>query len=442
MARGASEPDLGDDVVELAETDQPFAPGSARAVLRYPVFRRVFAGAFLSNIGSWMQNVVLAALAYDLTGSSTFVGVMVFAQLGPMLLLSMVGGMLADRIDRRRLLVAVTSWQLVLSLVLSTLVLPDDPNRVALLVVVVGIGAAQAIFMPTYAALFPQLVDRQDIGGAVSLNATQMNTSRVIGPVIGAFLDSKLGAASVFAANAASYLFVIGALLSVRLPPPVRDGHASRGLRALGDGLRVARRDLVIRRCLVTIFTLSVISLPFIGQFPVLVERNLGVDERSTTYGLLYGCLGVGAVIGALSIGTVLRQRSKPQIARVAAAGFAVALAVLALLRDAALAVPVLVVVGFCYLSLATSLMTVVQERVDEQARGRVMALWIMGWAGMLPVGNLIAGPFIEMTSVTAVVLVGAAWAGVLAFYVRLDLRGAPRPQPEATVVPACSGGH
>jgi MFS family permease len=418
MARA---PELGDDTAELAEVDQPLVPGSARAVLRYPVFRRVFAGAFLSNIGSWMQNVVLAALAYDLTGSSTFVGVMVFAQLGPMLLLSVVGGVLADHIDRRRLLVGVASWQLLLSLVLSALVIPDEPNRVALIAVVVGIGAAQAIYMPTYAALFPQLVDRRDIAGAVSLNSAQMNTSRVVGPVIGAWLDSRFGAASVFAGNAASYLFVIAALLTVRLPPPIRDRHGSTGLRALGDGLRVARGDLIIRRCLITIFTLSVISLPFIGQFPVLAQRNLGVDERSTTYGLLYACLGVGAVIGALAIGTVFRQRSKAHIARLAAAGFAAALATLAVLREAAFAFPVLMVVGFCYLSMATSLMTILQERVDENARGRVMALWIMGWAGMLPVGNLIAGPLIEMTSVTAVVLVGAAWAGVLAFYLRLE---------------------
>jgi predicted MFS family arabinose efflux permease len=256
--------------------------------------------------------------------------------------------------------------------------------------------------------------------------------------VLGAFLFSTVGAAPVFAANAVSYLFVIAAVLSVRLPRPVRDGHASRGLRALGDGFRIARRDPVITRCLVTIFTLSVISLPFIGQFPVLAQRNLGVDERSTTYGVLYACFGIGAVLGAISIGTVFRRRSKAQTGRAAVAAFAVSLAVLAVLRGPLPAFPVLVVVGSAYLALATSLMTVLQERVDDNARGRVMSLWIMGWAGMLPLGNLVAGPIIEMTSVTTVLLVGAAWAGVLAVYLRIEPKPVRQraPEPELT---ACS---
>jgi predicted MFS family arabinose efflux permease len=429
--------DLGTD-----DPASPITPGSARNALRYPVFRRVFAGAFLSNIGTWMQNVVLGALAYDLTDSSTFVGVVIFAQLGPALVLAPIGGVLADRIDRRRLLVAIAAWQLVLSLVLTALVIPDDPNRIALVVVVAGIGIAQAIYMPTYVALLPQLVDRRDIPGAVSLNSAQMNSSRVIGPALGALLDSRLGAAPVFALNALSYLFIIWAVLGVRLPRPRRDGRAASGLRALGDGFRVARRDPVITRCLVTIFTLSLVSLPFIGQFPVLAERNLGIDERSVSYGVLYACFGMGAVLGALSIGTVFRRRSKAQTGRVAVGVFAVALATLALLRHPAPAYPVLVAVGSAYMALATSLMTVLQERVTEQTRGRVMSLWIMGWAGMVPVGNLLAGPLIEATSVTTVLLVGAAWAAVLALVIRLDLRATPRPDRplEAAVASGC--GH
>src|SRR4030095_16354320 len=160
------------------------------------------------QIGNWMQMVVLGALAYDLTDSSTFVGLMVFAQLGPLLLLSMVGGVLADRVDRRRLLIGVTSTQLVLALVLAAIVAPDEPNKVALLAVVFAIGVGQAIYGPTYAALLPQLVDRRDLAGAVSLNSTQMNASRVIGPVIGAFLYALIGAPAVFVGNARAFPFL------------------------------------------------------------------------------------------------------------------------------------------------------------------------------------------------------------------------------------------
>ena len=174
----------------LVDGDRTFAPGSARAALRYPVFRRIFAGAFLSNIGTWMQNVVLGALAYDLTESPTFVGVILFAQLGPLLLFSMVGGALADTVDRRRLLICVALTQLVLSFVLAAVAAPDRPDQVVLVGVVFAIGVAQALFNPTYSAMLPQLVGRDDLPGAIALHSAQMNGSRVIGPVIGALLDS------------------------------------------------------------------------------------------------------------------------------------------------------------------------------------------------------------------------------------------------------------
>ena len=139
----------------LVDGDRTFAPGSARAALRHATFRRVFAGSFLSNIGSWMQNVVLGALAYDLTGSPTFVGIVLFAQLGPLLLLSVVGGALADTLDRRRFLITVAASQLVLSFVLAAVVAPEQPSAVVLVVVVFAIGVGQALFNPTYAACSP-----------------------------------------------------------------------------------------------------------------------------------------------------------------------------------------------------------------------------------------------------------------------------------------------
>jgi len=437
--------DEADDGMILAEAaDVPAGPpapgGSARDALRYPVFRRVFFGAFLSQIGNWMQMVVLGALAYDLTNSSTFVGLMVFAQLGPLLLFSMVGGVLADRVDRRRLLIGVTSTQLVLALVLAAIVAPDEPNKVALLAVVFAIGVGQAIYGPTYAALLPQLVDRRDLAGAVSLNSTQMNASRVIGPVIGAFLDSLIGAPAVFVGNALSFLFIIGALLTVQLPPPVIDHHASRGLRVLGDGFRIARRNVVVWRCLVTLFVFSLASLPFVGQFPVLAERNLHIDERSTGYGVLYACFGIGAVAGSLSIGTVFSRRSMARIVRAALIAFAGALTFFAVLRSPGPAFPAAALVGATYFAMITSLATTLQEQLDNRVRGRVMALWIMGFGGTVPVGNLIAGPIIEATSMTTVMLAGAACAVGLAFYARLE------PQPEAprlparAAAPACAG--
>jgi predicted MFS family arabinose efflux permease len=418
---GAPDPTVEDVEDALVDGDRTYVPGSARAAMRHPTFRRIYYGAFLSNVGTWMQNVVLGALAYDLTHSSTFVGIMVFAQLGPMLALSMVGGLLVDIVDRRRLLTVVTLSQLVLSFGLAAAVVPEEPNKLALVGLVFAIGIGQAIFAPAYAAILPQLVDREDMPGAISLNSVQMNASRVVGPAIGALLDSLVGAPAVFAVNGLSYLFVVAAVTSVRLPaPPDRGSDDSRGLRRLTAGFAIARRDMVVRRCLVTIFTFSLVSLTFVGQFPVVADRNFGIDERSGAYGALYACIGIGAVAGALSIGTVFSRRSKERITRFALVAFAVSLATFALLRTPTAAYPVAVVLGTSYFALITSLSTVMQSRVEHDERGRVTALWIMGFGGTVPIGNLIAGPVIEATSITAVLLVGAAWALLLAGYTRL----------------------
>jgi MFS family permease len=430
-------PPVEDAEDALVDGDRAFEPGSARAALRYPVFRRVFAGAFLSNVGTWMQNVVLGALAYDLTHSATFVGVVLFAQLGPLLLLSLVGGALADLVDRRRLLIWVTVSQIVFSLVLAAVAAPEHPNMVALVATVFAVGIGQALFNPAYSAMVPQLVDRPDMPGAIALHSAQMNGSRVIGPVIGALTFSAFGAPAVFVGNAVSYLFVVGALLSVRLPAPVPPAEDDRGLRRLLGGFAVARRDDLVRRCLVTIATFSLVSLAFVGQFPVLAERNLGIDERSGTYGFLYAAFGLGAVAGALSIGTVFTRQSKKRIVPAALVAYAATLTLFALLRTPAPAFPVAMVLGLTYFMFITSLSTVLQQDLADHERGRVMALWIMGFGGTVPIGNLLAGPLIEATSVTTVLLGGAACSLALARYARFDrpprsgrrwLRAAGRP--------------
>jgi len=411
---------VAEDAVDaLLDGDRAVRPGSARAALRHDTFRRVFIGAFLSNVGSWSQNVVLGALAYDLTGSASFVGVLLFAQLGPLLLFSLVGGLLADVFDRRRLLVTVSVLQGLLSLALAW-VARGDPSLAALVAVVFLIGVGQAVFGPTYAALLPALVGPRDLAGAISLNSAQMNGSRVIGPIIGSVLDARFGASAVFTANAASYLLVIWSLLSVRLPPPVPDTSGLRGLRRVASGFRVAQRDPVVGRALAIIFTFSLLSLPFIGQMPTLADRNLGIDARSEQYGLLYACFGVGALMGALSIGTVLSDRSKERVVRVGLVAFAGFLAVFSLLRSPGPAYPAILLVGLAYFAVITSLSTVLQQRLDDSNRGRVMALWIMGFGGTVPIGNLIAGPLIDATSVTTVVLAGVVVALVLAAYADL----------------------
>jgi predicted MFS family arabinose efflux permease len=390
---------------------EPAREGTAMAVLRQDTFRRVYTGAFLSNIGTWMQNVVLGALAYDITGSSSFVGLVLFAQLGPMLLFSIVGGMFADTFDRRRLLITISATQGVLALALAGAVRPEDPSKWWIVGIVFLMGVGQSVFGPTYSAVLPDLVGPGNLAGAISLNSAQMNGSRVIGPAIGGLLFAEYGASWVFSLNAITYLFVIGALLSVRLPDVENSGAGESRLHRLALGFRIARNRFPVGRCLLTMILFSFLCLPFIGQMPVLADRNLDIAARSTAYGWLYACFGLGAMLGALSVGTVFAQTPKETLVRVGMVAFGVSLAVFSWLRAPAPAFLVIVVVGFFYFATVTALSTVLQLHLAGNERGRVMALWMMAFGGTVPLGNLVAGPLIDATSVTTVVFPGALLA-------------------------------
>jgi len=412
---GVSEEDLEDAFVE---GDRTITPGTARAAMAHPLFRRVWIGSLLSNVGTWMQNITLGVFAFQLTQSETFVSWVVFAQLGPLLLLTvLLGGTLADMFDRRSLLLWVAVQQAVLSLVLAFIVAADEPSKTALLAVVLAIGIGQAVNAPTFTAVVPSLVPRHDLPGAVSLQSVNMNASRVVGPALGGIVLGTLGVPAVFVFNSLSYLFIIVVLVRVRFPAiaPPPDGIAvSRGLARVFSGFTVANRDRVIKRSLLTMAAFSFFCLPFIGQMAALAEQNLGLDGDSTAFGLLYASFGLGALLGALSIGTVLAGSPLPTVIRLGLAGFGVCLSAFALLRDAAPAYPVILLLGFCYFATVTSLSTVLQTRLADHERGRVMALWIMAFGGTVPVGGLVFGPIMEATSITAVVLFGAVVAVAL----------------------------
>ena len=404
----------------MTDVEDTRSTGSARAALAHRDFRIVFAGSFVSNIGRWMQNVVLTAFAWELTERPSFVSLVVFAQLGPMLLLAIVGGTLADSLDRRRLLLATQVWQASWTLVLAAAVAGGEIAEGLLVGLVFVIGLGQAIFAPTWSAVLPTLGGRENLTAAISLNSTQMNASRVIGPAIGGVLWVATSASAVFLVNAVSYVAVIGALLVARFPAVERASGGS-GWERLTAGVRAARSRPLIRNCLLMMAMFAFWCLPFIGQMPTLAELNLGIDAKSGGYGVLYATFGCGAVAGALLVGTALLQVPKPTVVRATLLVFAVALATLSLLRDPLPAYPVILVVGLAYFATTTALMTHVQEHLEDELRGRIMALWTMAFGGMVPLSNLVAGPVIEATSVTAVLLTGALAAVVLARFVDLD---------------------
>lgn len=416
----ASASDLEDAFID---GDRVFTPGTARSAFQHHTFRVIYLGAFASNIGTWMQNVVLGALAYSLTKSAIFVGIMTAAQLGPLLLFSVVGGMLADAFDRKKVLLILSVQQAVFSLVLAAVTLPHSPNKALMVGVVFCIGVGNALYAPIFSAVVPILVPRRDISGAISLNSVQMNASRVIGPAIGTTIYVSFGPSWVFVLNAVSFLAVIWTLLRVTLPDPVATGR--QGLHRLLEGLTVAREVRVVGQCLIAIFVFSFFCLPFITQMPKIAGDHLGIVPKSTAYGILYGFFGLGAVVGALSIGTIFAGSSMPKLTRRGLVGFAVMLVVFGSLRTSAPAYVAILILGCVYFAVITSLSTILQQDLDDAVRGKVMALWIMGFGGTVPFGGLLGGWFIEQAGIVPMVLVGATVAVALSLF--LDFEPVPK---------------
>jgi len=402
-------------------------PGTISSALRHRRFRAVFLGGLVSNTGSWMQNVTLAAWTFTLTGSETFVSLVVFAQLGPLLLFTLVGGTLADIIDRRKLLMIVGVQQIAFALALAMLASQDDPSRIGILACVLAIGMGQAVNAPTFSSLLPTLVPREDMAGAISLQSVNLNASRVIGPAIGGVILGVWGPSTVFVLNAVSFTAILTVVFMLRFPAVPNDPSAPTGFSRILGGFTVARSDPVVGRALITMALFSFLSLPFVTQMPAVAERNYGIVPESAAYGAFYAVFALGSLLGALSVGTVFAGRSHPRLVRLGLAGFAVTLALLALLRTPTAAFAMATAVGFFYFVTVTSLSTIVQHRISDAQRGRVMALWIMAFGGTVPVGGLVFGPMMELTSVTAVMLVGAVSAAGLVALARL---GAPEPDP------------
>ena len=196
-----------------------------------------------------------------------------------------------------------------LSLVLAIVALSDDPNRLVLVLVVAGIGCANAINGPTMNALLPTLVPRTDMQPAIALNSVAMNSSRVVGPLLGGLVGSLAGSSAVFLVNGTTYLFVIWAVMSVDVDFSPKGSHSDGPLRQLQIGLRAAWADTLITRVLITISVLSLCSLIFIYQMPLLAEQHLGLT--GWRFNLLFASFALGAAGGALSMGSFLSSRDR-----------------------------------------------------------------------------------------------------------------------------------
>jgi MFS family permease len=399
-------------------------PGTARAALSYRKFRIIFFGLALSNIGTWMQNFTLPAYIDDRTGRPALVGAMVFMQLGPLLLLSIPGGVLADRVSKQKLQLTMQGASAIFTLVIAYCV-ATEAALWTLFATQLLIGVANALNAPAFQSSMPLLVHRQDLPGAISLNSAMMNGTRVIGPVLAAVLFAAgVSVPGVFIVNAFTYLFFIAALLYVRMPD-VKSINAAKGWRQLGVGLHTVRERLVLSRLLLGMFLFSLFSLVYIGLFPSVARLAFGIESSSNTYRWLYAIWGTGAFLGAIAVGTVFALVDRKVLIVRGFVAFAIFLAIFSQARGPVLAFPIAALLGFAYFMTATAITTTLQLNMKNTERATVMPLWFMVFGGTVPVGNLIFGVVIEWLGVRTVLAIGAGVALFLAWW--LDLRRLPQ---------------
>ena len=394
--------------------------GTARAAFSYRNYRLVWTGMLLSNIGTWMQNLALPAYIDDRTGSAKIVSLLVFAQLGPLLLLAIPGGIIAGRYNLQRYLLAMQWVQLVFSLVLAAIVSVDGPIW-ALFLAQTAIGVGNALNAPAFQASVPMLVDRRDLAGAISLNSTQLNGSRVVGPAIAALLAIwGVSTSQIFVINAATYLFLIVSLFMVQIPD-IRSAPTETGWRRALSGVNIANSRRVLSRLLISMTAFSLFCLIYVGLFSSVARLNFGISPVGSTYRWLYAVWGLGALVGALATGTFLSHIRRPTIIRWGFVGFAIALAIFASISSVTWAFPVGFVLGLFYFMTANAMVTVFQQNLRDNERVTVMPLWFMSFGGTVTIGGLMAGPIIDAIGARWVLFFGALFALFLAWWCDLD---------------------
>jgi MFS family permease len=419
---------------ELRDGKRAPKPGTVAAAFAYRDFRIVWSGQFISSIGTWMQNVALGPYALSLTktaarphGSGSFIALVGLAQMGPLLLLSVVGGVFANRFPRKRLIVGGQFIQMLSAFALAGLALWST-SKVALLVCVMISGIANSLVGPTYSSVIPELVERHDMPGAISLNSTSLNGSRVIGPLIilgltplGITARTHSGLAWIFVINALTFFASIAAFYWITIRPVrPRTADDPSGVSQLFEGFNEAKRNFVVGRVLLLLLLMSLFCLPYISQFPTTAERNLGINSRTGMYTLLFGTWAAGAMLGSLAQATVFARIDKRVSTRWMFAGFSVALFAFAAVHSRALAFPVVLVLGFFYFGTTTAMSTVLQLHLNDRKRGPVMALWMMCFGGMVGVGGYFGGWVVDHFSPSWMLIVGGTTAVLLAVLANL----------------------
>lgn len=380
--------------------------------LRHRNFQLFFSGQLISLVGTWMQTIAESWLVYRMTGSSLLLGSIGFTAQIPVFLFAPVGGIAADRLDRRKLVIATQASSMTLALTFATLTLTGLIKLEYIFVLAGLLGVVNAFDIPARQAFMVEMVGREDLMNAIALNSSMFNGARIVGPAIAGLLIAKIGEGWCFFGNGMSYIAVIAGLLMMRVP---RREHSTKGsaISNVIEGFGFVRHNIAIRDLMLLLGVVSLVAMPYAVLMPIFADRILHGGARGL--GILMGATGVGALLAALTLASRSELRGISRLIGWAAFGFGACLIAFSWSRSFWLSVAVLVPVGFGMMMETTSSNTLIQAMVPDELRGRVMAVYTMMFMGMAPLGSFFAGAIAEKVGAPIALSLGGVAAMVCA---------------------------
>jgi MFS family permease len=367
----------------------------------------VWSAALVSNIGSWVQTVAIGVLVTELTGQARWTGLVAAAAFLPIGLLSPVGGVMADRADRRRILLLTTLGEVVFAVLLAVLSATGSMTPANLAVVAMGGGCMAAFGFPAYQAILPDLVSKDDLLGAISLSSAQWNLGRVVGPALAGVVLALGSYTFAFVVNALSFGAVFVAIALVRLPPPRPDPDETGGIwRRIVTGARGGWAEPGCRAAILAIGVAALLLSPFIALIPAVAVKLFDAGERGTS--ILVTAQGVGAVTGALAMAPLARRFGRRRMLLANLAVLPGLLALYAVAPSLPLAAVALAGVGAGYIGILSGLATVVQLRAPSVLRARILSLYGVALGVVYPIGAVIQGALGDRLGLRRVTIGGA----------------------------------
>lgn len=420
------------------------------APLRQPVFRALWLAALVSSIGTWMQTVGAQWLLVDQPNASVLVSLVQTAETLPVVLVALPAGVLADLFDRRRMLIAVQSFQVVVGAALTVLTARGDMRPALLLTFTFLLGVGAAMQLPAWQALIPELVPRAQLPGAAALGSIGINIARSVGPAAAGLLISHLGVAWVFALNCATFAVFGAVLLAWRRPALEEDdSETERFLPALRAGGRYVRHSPVVRRILLRLTLFVVPANVLWALLPLLATHRLGLDASG--YGVLLAALGIGSIGGAFALPRLRVRLSTDTLLVAASLVYGSALLALAVTRSTLLALPLLLAVGGAWITVLANLNAVTLAFLPGWVRARALSVYQVVLFGSMAGGALLWGLVGNRLGLTATFSIAGALlvigAATVTTWPLVDIRGMDRslapvlPDPQLVLEPADHGG-